>query len=48
MTTDTDDPAGVYIGTSTGQIFYSRDDGDHWQMLADYLPPILSLEATTR
>jgi len=45
MTTDTIDEAGIYIGTSTGQIFYSRDAGDHWEVLADYLPPVLSLEA---
>jgi photosystem II stability/assembly factor-like uncharacterized protein len=45
MTTDTCDPAGIYVGTSTGQIFYSRDDGDTWSVLADYLPPIYSLEA---
>ena len=36
--------AGIYVGTSTGQIFYSRDNGDSWNLLADYLPPVLSLE----
>lgn len=35
---------GIYIGTSTGQLFYSRDTGDTWQLLADFLPPILSVE----
>ena len=45
MATDTGDPAGVYLGTSTGQIFASDCDGDSWFQLADYLPPILSLEA---
>ncbi len=44
MATDTLDEAGVYVGTSTGQIFYSRESGDHWQLLSDYLPPLLSLE----
>lgn len=44
MCTDGRDRAGIYIGTSTGQIFASRDDGDSWSLLADYLPPILSLE----
>ncbi len=47
MTTDTCEQAGIYIGTSTGQIFFSKDDGDSWQLLADYLPPIASLEAIT-
>jgi len=45
MATDTLEDAGVYVGTSTGQVFYSRDAGDHWELLADYLPPVLSVEA---
>ena len=45
MATDTLDKAGIYAGTDTGQLFYSRDDGDTWEMMADYLPPILSVEA---
>lgn len=45
MATDGDDPAGVYIGTSTGQVFASADDGDSWTMIADLLPPILSVTA---
>jgi hypothetical protein len=44
MTTDREDPAGIYLGTSTGQIFFSPDAGDRWELVADFLPPILSLE----
>lgn len=44
MAADTLEPAGLYAGTDTGQLFYSRDDGDTWEILADYLPPILSVE----
>jgi hypothetical protein len=44
LATDTLDPAGIYAGTDTGQLFYSRDDGDTWEVLADFLPPILSVE----
>ena len=44
MATDTLDPCGVYIGTTTGQIFYSRDNGDSWKLMIDYLPPINSIE----
>lgn len=44
MTTDSLDPAGIYAGTNTGQLFYSRDEGDTWELLADFLPPILSVE----
>jgi len=45
MATDNLDAAGIYIGTSTGQLFYSRDAGDSWELMADYLPQIGSLEA---
>jgi hypothetical protein len=43
MTSDDRDPAGIYFGTSTGTLFYSRDAGDSWQVLAPYLPPIYSV-----
>lgn len=44
MATDQLDPAGIYAGTDTGQLVYSRDDGESWEVLADFLPPILSVE----
>lgn len=44
MATDALDPCGVYIGTSTGQLFHSRNSGDSWQLMMDNLPPILSVE----
>ncbi len=44
MAADRLDQAGIYVGTNTGQLFYSRDEGETWEMLADYLPPILSVE----
>ncbi len=44
LATDTLADAGIYVGTSTGQVFYSRDAGDSWELLVDYLPPILSVE----
>ena len=44
MATDTLDEAGIYLGTNTGQLFYSRDSGENWEMLADFLPPIQSVE----
>jgi hypothetical protein len=46
MSSDSCDPCGIYLGTSTGQILYSRDDGDSWEVLANWLPPIYSLSAT--
>ncbi|TRO55391.1 exo-alpha-sialidase [Candidatus Bathyarchaeota archaeon] len=45
MATDSFADAGIYIGTNTGQLLYSRDSGDHWELLADFLPPIQSVEA---
>jgi photosystem II stability/assembly factor-like uncharacterized protein len=45
MAVDTLDPAGVYVGTSTGQLFVSPDEGENWTVLADYLPQILSVSA---
>ena len=44
MAVDRLDPAGVYFGTSTGQLFASRDESERWELLADYLPPIWSVE----
>lgn len=44
MAVDQADPIGVYIGTSTGQLFGSRDEGRSWRVLADYLPGISSVE----
>ena len=44
MATDNLDPCGVYVGTTNGQIFYSRDEGDNWELLIDNLPPINSVE----
>ncbi len=45
MGTDSFEDAGVYVGTNTGQLFYTRDSGDSWDLLADFLPPIQSVEA---
>lgn len=44
MATDRHDPAGVYFGTSTGQLFGSADEGRSWRLLADFLPGISSVE----
>ncbi|MEA3187259.1 MAG: hypothetical protein QOD99_1089 [Chthoniobacter sp.] len=45
LTTDAQEPVGVYFATNTGKIFASRDEGDSWTLLADNLPPISSVEA---
>lgn len=40
MDTDTLPSAGIYFGTSTGQVYCSPDGGDTWHEIASYLPPI--------
>ena len=46
MVTDSLDPAGVYVGTNTGKIFASNDEGDSWDVLADHLPPVYSVSVS--
>jgi photosystem II stability/assembly factor-like uncharacterized protein len=47
MAVDRADPAGIYFGTNTGKVYSSRDEGDTWQLLADNLPPVFSVEAAS-
>ena len=43
MASDAQSPAGVYFGTTGGQVFYTRDAGDSWHALAEHLPPVYSV-----
>jgi len=36
---------GVYFGTTSGHLFASADQGEHWQCIAEFLPRILSVKA---
>ena len=45
MCADIHDPCGIYVGTNTGQLFASRDRGDTWELIADFLPAIYSVTA---
>ena len=45
MAIDALEPAGVYFGTSTGQLFASADGGESWDLVSGFLPPIWSVEA---
>ncbi|HWD83701.1 MAG TPA: exo-alpha-sialidase [Kribbella sp.] len=45
MTTDTADPAGVYVGTRDGCVYASADAGDTWTEVASHLPDILTVRA---
>jgi photosystem II stability/assembly factor-like uncharacterized protein len=40
------DPFGLYLGTQSGSVFVSADEGESWQEAASQLPPILSVEVT--
>jgi len=45
MATDRHDPAGVYFGTNSGEVYASADEGESWQRIAQHLPPIASVES---
>lgn len=44
MTADPFSPAGIYLGTTMGELFHSRDDGDTWQRLPGQFPRITTLK----
>ena len=44
MTTDADDPVGVFFGTTSGEVWGSADEGATWSCLASHLPEIYSVE----
>jgi photosystem II stability/assembly factor-like uncharacterized protein len=45
MAVDRLDPAGVYFGTSNGELYGSRSEGEDWQLITEHLPGIWSVEA---
>ncbi len=44
MTIDRHEVPGLYFGTSTGQVYASVDEGESWNEIASYLPPVWSVE----
>lgn len=44
MSIDSMEPAGVYFGTSMGEVFYSADSGDSWNRLPGQFPRITSIK----
>jgi photosystem II stability/assembly factor-like uncharacterized protein len=38
------EPAGVYFGTGSGEVYASRDEGETWDCIARHLPSISSVE----
>ncbi|MCZ6889334.1 MAG: glycosyl hydrolase [Gammaproteobacteria bacterium] len=45
LSVDHEDSAGVYFGTTSGEVWGSADEGEHWRCLAQHLPEIYSIEA---
>jgi hypothetical protein len=45
MTTDALDPVGLYLGTTSGELWMSRDEGARWACLARNLPEVYAVEA---
>jgi hypothetical protein len=44
MAADGLDPAGIYFGTRSGQIFGSSDEGKSWKSLIAGLPPVVCVK----
>ncbi len=45
MTADARDPVGLYFGTTSGELWASRDEGKRWSAIARHLPEIYAVEA---
>lgn len=44
MAADRQDPVGLYFGTTSGELWMSRNEGQKWSCLARHLPEIYSVE----
>jgi hypothetical protein len=45
MTADASDPVGLYFGTTSGELWMSRNEGSQWACIARHLPEIYAVEA---
>lgn len=45
MTADAADPVGLYFGTTSGELWASRDEGRNWACMAQHLPEIYAVDA---
>jgi hypothetical protein len=43
MAMDGEDPCGIYLGTTDGEVFCSTDEGNSWHRIAEHLPRIYSV-----
>jgi hypothetical protein len=44
MNADASDPLGLYFGTTSGELWMSRDEGARWACIAKHLPEIYAVE----
>lgn len=40
---DSNDPLGLYFGTTSGEVWASADEGDAWRCIARHLPHVYSV-----
>jgi photosystem II stability/assembly factor-like uncharacterized protein len=45
MTNDARDPLGLYLGTTSGELWMSSNEGNRWSCVARHLPEIYAVEA---
>ena len=48
MTCDAQEPVGLYLGTTTGEIWASADEGESWRQAASHLPQVLAITTLER
>ena len=44
MTADAHDPVGLYLGTTSGEVWMGEDEGSRWSCIARHLPEIYAIE----
>jgi hypothetical protein len=47
MTADAQPTVGLYLGTTQGELWASRDEGERWACIARHLPEIYAVEVAT-
>ena len=47
MSPDDRDPVGLYFGTTSGEVWASRDAGERWDCIARHLPEIYAVETAS-
>ena len=47
MCADAEASLGLYFGTTSGELWLSRDEGATWSVLAQHLPEIYAVEAAS-